>query len=276
MLTLLYKTFPKKNYIFVLFLPMLYNMIIIKFALIYNTFCFLNYVLIKGSFMKYTKYILKLIITLIFCGVILLLIFKTDFPKTLNFDSIREKISACGHFAGPVYIVIFILRTLLIFFPYSVMVILGGSLFGHINAFVYSLIAVFFSATLGFYVSRYVLRDFMRKLLKDRVEYLDTRIQNHGFKIIFLMRISTIFPLDVLSYASGLTKVKYSQFILGTMIGILPETFSLAYLGNNLKKPLSTKFVIAVILVAATVTVPFLSNKIKKNKKINKKINKKT
>lgn len=58
-----------------------------------------------------------------------------------------------------------------------------------------------------------------------------------------------VFPYDPLSYASGLTKIKYRDYILGTLVGIFPEMIVYSYMGDSIKHPFSIKFVIAIVLV---------------------------
>ncbi|MCX7749111.1 MAG: TVP38/TMEM64 family protein [Clostridia bacterium] len=182
----------------------------------------------------------------------------------------QEYIKSFGSFAVFIFITIFSIRTFLIIFPYSVMVILGGNVFGPVQGFIYSLIGVFISSTLAFYLSRSLGKEFVQKLLKNKMQKLDVNIEKHGFKVILFMRLSAVFPYDILSYTAGLTHIKYKHFVLGTVLGVASETFSLSYLGNNIKHPFSWNFIIAIILVIITIVLPILYNRCTKNKRLSK------
>lgn len=182
----------------------------------------------------------------------------------LNLSSVQDYINSYGPFAAIVYILFFSIRTLLVIFPYSVVVILGGSIFGPVKGFIYSMVSVFISASLAFFISRLFGKEFVQKLARGKVQQFDTKIGQHGFKIILFMRLSTVFPFDIVNYTAGLTRVKYKDFILGTLLGVLPETFSLTYLGENLKNPFSWEFLLAALLVILTIAVPFAYNTFKK------------
>ena len=55
---------------------------------------------------------------------------------------------------------------------------------------------------------------------------LDNKIDLYGMRIIIITRASFLVPFDVLSLTAGLTKIKFRHFLLGTLIGIIPEMIS--------------------------------------------------
>ena len=54
-----------------------------------------------------------------------------------------------------------------------------------------------------------------------------------GRKIVFLMRLSPIFPYNLLNYALGLTKVRFVDYAIAC-VGMLPGTFLYVYYGKLL------------------------------------------
>lgn len=185
--------------------------------------------------------------------------------KFKNFS--QDLINSQGIWAPVVFIGILAIKTVFIVFPYSVMIILGGSIFGPVSGFIYSMIGIYFSASIGYWLGRFLDKRIFDKILKNGLKNLDSKVEKHGFKIIFFMRLSMVFPFDLLSFASGVAKMKYKDFILGTLLGIVPETFSLTYLGENIDNPFSFEFIIALILIFITAAIPFIYNKIRKKQK---------
>lgn len=165
------------------------------------------------------------------------------------------------------YIVIFTVRTIFIIFPYSVMIVFGGKIFGPVLGFIYSMVAIYLSSSLAFGLGRFLDKKIIERILKKELKGLDSKVEKHGFKIIFLMRISMIFPFDLLSFTAGMSKMNYKDFILGTILGIIPETLSLTYLGKNLSNPFSFEFVFTLILVLVTVAIPIVYSKVFKKHK---------
>lgn len=197
-------------------------------------------------------------------ALLVVVVYTLGLYKTINLKTIREFITSFGPVSALMFILIFSVRTLLVFLPTSVMVVLGGSIFGYFYGSIYSLISLFLCATIAFYISKASGKEFVQKILKNKLKDIDLKIEENGFKIILLMRIAVIFPYDLLSYSAGLTKMRYKDFILGTMLGITPESISLCLLGDNLKKPFSLNFLISVLIVLLVLVTPRVVKKYKK------------
>ncbi|MDP4178324.1 MAG: VTT domain-containing protein, partial [Bacillota bacterium] len=90
-------------------------------------------------------------------------------------------------------------------------------------------------------------QSFVNKILRGKSLKLDNNIEQKGFKIMFTMRVSMVFPHDALSYAAGLSKIKYKDFILATCLGMIPEVLAYSILGKSAEKILSIKFLIYTI-----------------------------
>jgi uncharacterized membrane protein YdjX (TVP38/TMEM64 family) len=90
-------------------------------------------------------------------------------------------------------------------------------------------------ATAAFGVSRGLLRGWVRRQLGSRAAFraIDRAVQNEGMTIVLLLRLSPLFPYNVLNYAFGATGVSGRSFILGSWLGMLPGTFLYVYLGSS-------------------------------------------
>jgi uncharacterized membrane protein YdjX (TVP38/TMEM64 family) len=194
-------------------------------------------------------------------GFILIHYFKDI--KKLNLKVIEDYIKSYGSWSIAAFLVISVIRPLAVFIPITFITLISGSLYGPVYGFLLAMVSIIISSNVAFLISRYLGKSFFEKLIKKRVDKINLRIEKSGFKIIFLMRISGVFPLDMLSYAAGLTKVKYRDFMLATILGSMAETFSVANMGHNIKNPLSPGFIFSVVLVIIIVGIPLLYNKIK-------------
>ena len=200
--------------------------------------------------MKITKYIILLIILV--TAFYFVVRFRTHISH-FNIRAIRNYILSYGKFSAFAFILLYGLKPIAFIIPASLLSIIAGSIFGPFKAVIFSLIGCFLSGTLAFYMSRFLGKPFVNKLLKGKALSLNSNIEKHGFKIMLAMRLSFIFPYDALSFAAGLSKMKYYDFILGTIIGIIPEMLTYSFMGKNIKHPLSIKFIapiIAIILIA--------------------------
>ena len=133
------------------------------------------------------------------------------------------------------FVCIYILIVLLIL-PASWLSLLAGFLYG---SYLGSII-VFISASIGASVAFFVSKSFFAKKLKNlfsrypKLSVLEKVVEKGGLKLIFLARLSPIFPFSILNYFYGLNNVKFRDFALG-LLGIIPGTFLYCSIGSLAK-----------------------------------------
>ena len=64
-----------------------------------------------------------------------------------------------------------------------------------------------------------------------RFAAIDRAIAADGRRITFLLRLSPVFPFNLLNYALGLTRISFADFALACL-GMLPGTLLYVYLGS--------------------------------------------
>jgi len=162
---------------------------------------------------------------------------------------------------GPVfYIVIYALRPL-IFFPATVLTLLGGFLFGPIGI-LWTIIGSNASALVAYTVGRYFGTGVLEGEEETNViQKYTLRMRQNSFETVLIMRLLFL-PYDLVNYAAGFLKIKWQPFILATAIGSIPGTISFVLLagscgtldelvaGDFQVNPLTLIFSVALILVS--------------------------
>ena len=136
---------------------------------------------------------------------------------------------------GPVaYIAGYVLATVL-FAPGVILTLASGVIFGLFWGTVYTVIGATLGAACSFLIARYLARGFVERRLADRPRFqaIDRAVGRQGFKIVFLMRLSPVFPYNLLNYALGLTRVRFSDYLLAC-VGMIPGTILYVYYGKAL------------------------------------------
>ncbi|BCX10104.1 MAG: hypothetical protein KatS3mg066_3963 [Fischerella sp.] len=141
-------------------------------------------------------------------------------------------IESLGSWGAIAFIIIYNIATLL-FIPGSLLTLKGGCLFGVVWGSIYVLIAATIGATFPFIIGRYLTRDWVCRQLEKHPKFkaIDQAVAKQGFKIVFLTRLSPIFPFNLLNYAFGITQVSLKDYILGS-IGMIPGTVMYVYIGS--------------------------------------------
>jgi len=119
------------------------------------------------------------------------------------------------------------------FVPGSLLTLGAGAIFGLAKGVVYVFVAASIGATLAFLVSRYVARSAIEQRLAGNEKFaaIDSAVGDQGLKIVMLLRLSPVFPFNLLNYGLGLTKVSLRDYVLAH-IGMLPGTLLYVYYGK--------------------------------------------
>ena len=108
-------------------------------------------------------------------------------------------------------------------------------------------------------------RGFVEKLAKGRLKTFDDSAAEHGIQVMLFLRLVPLFPFNVLNYAAGLSKIRFMDYLIGTLVGIIPGTFAYVYLGSSLTDILSWKFLSAVALfLVITVVITLIKRRKRK------------
>ena len=119
------------------------------------------------------------------------------------------------------------------FIPGSVLTLAAGAIFGLLKGIVIAFTAAVAGSSLAFLVSRHMARDAIERRLADnpRFSAIDRAVSAQGRKIVFLLRLSPVFPFNLLNYGLGLTNVRFVDYMLASF-GMLPGTLLYVYYGK--------------------------------------------
>ncbi|NMG59136.1 TVP38/TMEM64 family protein [Geitlerinema sp. P-1104] len=119
------------------------------------------------------------------------------------------------------------------FLPGSIVTLGGGVVFGVVFGSLYVFIGAVLGSTLAFLIGRYVARDWVAGKIASNPKFsaIDEAVGREGFKIVFLTRLSPIFPFNLLNYAYGVTNVSLRDYVLGSL-GMIPGTIMYVYIGS--------------------------------------------
>jgi uncharacterized membrane protein YdjX (TVP38/TMEM64 family) len=142
-------------------------------------------------------------------------------------------IRGLGALAPVVFIAIYI-AACVAFVPGSILTIGGGVIFGVVRGSIYVSIAATLGATAAFLVGRYLARDWVSTRLEGNAKFkaIDEAVGKEGWKMVFLTRLSPVFPFNLLNYAYGLTGVTLRDYFFASWIGMLPATILYVYIGS--------------------------------------------
>jgi uncharacterized membrane protein YdjX (TVP38/TMEM64 family) len=206
--------------------------------------------------------------TLIYTGITLFLfLFFYWLSRTIPEEKVEAIIESSGFLAPLVFIIINSITY--IFPPLSggPMLFIGFVAFRH-DVVLYNFISSFISSIINFWIARKLGRNLVMRMIGIvKMERADRFTKEHGYKTLFILRVLQGGVGDYVSYATGLTSMRFKPYILITFIGLLPENFIFYYLSKKTENPVS--FTALSYAIAGVLTVIFLLYEFIKNKLTN-------
>ncbi|MBI3246312.1 MAG: TVP38/TMEM64 family protein [Deltaproteobacteria bacterium] len=134
---------------------------------------------------------------------------------------------------GPLVFVVGYIVAAVAFVPGSLLTLAAGAIWGIFPGVLYVFIAAVLGASAAFLVARYVARTAIERRLAGNARFaaVDHAVGVQGRRLVFLLRLSPVFPFNLLNYALGLTSVRFVDYVIAS-IGMLPGTFLYVYYGK--------------------------------------------
>lgn len=117
--------------------------------------------------------------------------------------------------------------------PGSILTLAAGAIFGLVKGTLFTFVAATLGAMGAFLVARHLARGVVERRIarSPRFTAIDRAVGGQGLKIVFLLRLSPVFPFSLLNYALGLTRVGFRDYALAS-IGMIPGTLLYVYYGK--------------------------------------------
>ncbi len=202
--------------------------------------------------------------------------------KIPDCTTIQAYLESWGVWAPVLFIVLYVIATIA-FIPGLLVTMMSGLAFGPWWGTLIVSIGSTFGATLAFVIARYVARESIESFLSKQAWFgkFKNSIEENGFNFVLFVRLVPLFPFNGLNYACGLVPLKMKDYILGSMIGMLPGTFAYVYLGatgcqlidsviqgktsfSEFPAEVRNSLLIAILLLAFLSVLPILLKKVRK------------
>lgn len=134
---------------------------------------------------------------------------------------------------GPLVFILGYAVATVAFIPGSLLTFAAGAIFGLVKGTLYTVLGATLGASAAFLVARYVARRAIERKIAGNARFaaIDKAVGEEGFKIVALLRLSPIFPFNLLNYSLGLTQVRFLPYLLAS-IAMLPGTLLYVYYGH--------------------------------------------
>jgi phospholipase D1/2 len=141
----------------------------------------------------------------------------------------------------------------LIAFPLTLLITATAIVFDPWAAIVLSLAGSIASAVTSYALGRRVVRETVMRAFGDAVAKLRGFLQNSGIIAVATIRMVPIAPFTLVNLAAGAIGVPVRDYLIGTILGLLPGTIALTAFGRQLRQIAEHPTLTNVGLLAAAV-----------------------
>lgn len=138
-----------------------------------------------------------------------------------------------GTLGVTVFILAYVVSTVL-GLPGAILTLAAGFAYGPVWGLAIASPASVAGATCAFMLGRTLLHDWAVRRVGEspRIRSIDAAVARDGFKLVLLLRLSPLFPFNVLNYALSLSRVSLPAYVGASFLGMLPGTAMYVYLGS--------------------------------------------
>ena len=144
----------------------------------------------------------------------------------------QDAVRGVGAWAPALFVVLQVLVTVPPV-PRTIFTVAAGLLFGSVLGVAIAVVATALAAVVAFWLVRLTGGGFVDRFAdRGPVVWTRRRLDRSGLLAVTSLRLIPALPFSLLNYAAGLSGVRFTPYLLGTVLGTAPGTIALVVLGD--------------------------------------------
>ncbi|BBA34572.1 phospholipase D [Methylocaldum marinum] len=136
--------------------------------------------------------------------------------------------------ATPVWVIGAYIIAALTAIPITLVIFVTAVVFGPTSGFVYAILGSLISASLTFALGQVFGRDLVRRLGGSRLNTLSRWLRHRGLLAMLTVRLIPVAPFTVVNLVAGASHIRFRDFLLGTIFGMVPGTLAITVFSDRL------------------------------------------
>ncbi len=210
----------------------------------------------KDKFLRYCRFV-PFIITVVLIICCITFVINHDFNELLAYTPDNVWLAAF------VLMGFFVLKSLSVVFPLAAIFITTGMIYPIYISVPLNLLGLCLCFTVPYLVGRFAGGDLLDEIVKRfprAKKFVEYSHRNNLFAS-YITRAVVIVPGDIGSMVFGTLKMPYRPYLLGSVLGVLPEMAVETYIGGNLSSLTARSLIVMIIMIIATLVLTFTLNK---------------
>lgn len=175
----------------------------------------------------------------------------------LHPEELRETIQDLGWLGIIVYISLIALAVVMSPIPGAPLTVAAGAVWGTFFAGIYSVIGGFLGGLIAYFIGRSLGRTAVYTMTGKVIYFTKNRGEIYLGWLIFITRLLPVLSFDLISYGAGITGLSLTIYATATLMGMIPSTFFLTYMGATFQVGKILGVVLLIIFVFLLVGLPW-------------------
>jgi uncharacterized membrane protein YdjX (TVP38/TMEM64 family) len=144
-----------------------------------------------------------------------------------------DRVSA-SPYAGLLVVGIYLLGSFIVF-PVTALIAATGVAFGPWEGLIWASIATLVASLVNYYIARVVPLTFVDRWLGRWTRKMGRRFERDGIVAIMIARNIPFAPFTLVNVVAGAAKIRFGDYLIGTILGMGPTILALTILGDRLR-----------------------------------------
>ena len=157
----------------------------------------------------------------------------TEFLTTIVVIWFLIPLTALGIILGvPLFLIFMAIQALIFAIPSELVMLTAGMVWGPILGGIINILGGTTAAIVLFYLARRGGKPFAVKTVGEKTyEVMEDILEKYGIWVVITSRMIPFLPLDTISAVSGVVDIKWRDYLLGTLVGMVLRGFFYSLLG---------------------------------------------
>lgn len=172
-------------------------------------------------------------------------------------EGLKQLIDGAGIWGILTYMAIIALAVVISPIPGAPLTVAAGAVWGAIPAAIYSVIGGFVGGLIAYFIGRSLGRSAVKALTGKAIYFSKDRGEWLLGGVIFVTRLLPVLSFDLISYGAGLTNLSVPIYASSTLLGMIPSTLLLTYVGQSFTIGLPLGISLSVVFLILLVLLPW-------------------
>ncbi len=148
----------------------------------------------------------------------------------------------------------------LVLAPVTLMIAATALIFDPIMSVIYALIGCLTSAAVNYGIGRIISRNTLRRIAGSWLNNVSKRLSKTGFLTVASIRLIPVAPFPVMNMVMGACRVRFTHFMLGTLVGMAPGILAISFFAGSLLEAVKNpgmKSYVSLAIIAMIIGLAF-------------------